>query len=591
MADIYTIEVIDRATTPAKRVEAALRNVARAAIVGDKALRSGDAAQIKAARGAERLASSALRAARAQHALAGGARKASSQLGIMGVTLGNLAARGIEMGIRGMIGLGQSVFTTADHVGRMKMAFKGMLGSAELADAEIKTGTKFAKDYGLSIATTLDQLRQFAAFDFSAGQRVALLKMMGDMRAIGMSAEQVERSMLQIGQIQTKGKLQGEELIVLAENGINIAKVYDNLGRRLGKTREQIIKMQKAGQLKSGDALNAVAESILMTAGSSKLGEAGEKAAASTAGGVAGKIGATLEEAFRTSVERAEPDLVRGLNAILKGVGGAQATTLTDALTNAIKSVGSMLEQIGPKLPGFIDSINKIATVLGAVADKFNLLSGLFKLVTGDAAGGAADIMSTTSKSTRDSAMSITGDTRGLVQLGGIIWDNLFSSGEEQGSQFAAGLANGIANAANGPAAAAAAMAAGTVDASAAAAGIRSPSTLMHEQGQMLDAGVARGIEADQQLAFSAATELADGSVMAAEKALVPPPTASLARAGELAGAASAAASSGGRATIGDISVVIQLQGGGEQAVPAIRSYFETDFVALLERHLEGVGA
>src|SRR5688572_21338715 len=420
MSDIYTIETVDHTTGPANAIAASLRNVARAQIRANEAMKAGDFAQQRLMRSAEAAARGELRAARAMKSLemgptfrpsraptaragrAGTRRRGSMSIG--GIAVGGLIAGAALSGIRaatdGIIAFGAAILDTAKHVGSTRAALTGMLGSQAAADEEIANATKLAKQYGLGIADTLDQLRQFAAFGFGKEQRNALTLLAGDMKAIGMNAEQVNRSMAQIGQIQTKGKLQGEELIVLAENGINIEKVYSNLQRRLGKTREEVLKMQKAGKLKSGDALNAIAESIVQTGGSSKLGESGLKAAETTAGGATGRIGAIWEDAFRTAVAAAEPDLVRGLNAIAKGLGGAEGEGLAGAMTSAIKGVSKALEQFGPKLPALVDSLDKIAVALTKLIGMSELFIGTYKLLTGDIGGAGRSFMSAVSPDT-----------------------------------------------------------------------------------------------------------------------------------------------------------------------------------------------
>ncbi len=616
MSDIYTIETVDHTSGPANAIAASLRNVARAQIRANEAFKAGDFAQQKLMRSAEAAARSELRAARAgatlqtkkQPGFFGNVAKgvkSRSGLGIGGVALGGIIAgaalSGIRAAVDGVMALGSAVLETAKHIGSTRAALTGMLGSQKAADEEIASGTKLAKQYGLGIAETLDQMRQFAAFGFGKEQRNALTLLAGDMKALGMNAEQVNRSMSQIGQIQTKGKLQGEELIVLAENGINIDRVYANLGRRLGKTRDQIIAMQKAGKLKSGDALNAIAESIVQTGGSKNLGESGLKAAETTAGGATGRIGALWEDAFRTAVQRAEPDLVRGLNSIAKGLGASEGEGIAGALTSAIKGIGSALEQIGPKLPGWIASIDRMAQAIEGIIRRWDQISGVFSK-TNDAAGAAAK-QAMPGAGVASAGFDFVGNLLGGDSIGEAIkntflaqtpFGDLQKAGAAAGEQMAAGMAMGIQASAGLPAAAAAQMTTDTIGASRDAAGIHSPSKVMADNvGYEMDAGLARGLEEDQQLAFSAAKELADGTIMAAESALAAPAGGGLVRDGERAGASSSKSSSARSVsvTIAPGAVTIQLSGAAADALPSLKGYLETDFIAMLERHLEGVGA
>ena len=104
MADIYTIEAVDHVTDPAKRVEAAMRNVARAAIRADAALKSGDAIGQHLASTMGRVARSELAAARGLQKLAAvqpkvdrSAQGLTKTGAFLASTFGNLAARGISI--------------------------------------------------------------------------------------------------------------------------------------------------------------------------------------------------------------------------------------------------------------------------------------------------------------------------------------------------------------------------------------------------------------------------------------------------------------------------------------------------------------
>src|SRR5690606_23917083 len=99
--------------------------------------------------------------------------------------------------------------------------------------------------------------------------------------------DEVNRIWAQLGQIQAKGRLQGEELTTLAESGVSTGLVLSALSKQLGKTTGEVQKLISAGQVGSGDALNAIGAAILTKTGTRQFGQAGEQMATSTLSGMA----------------------------------------------------------------------------------------------------------------------------------------------------------------------------------------------------------------------------------------------------------------------------------------------------------------
>ena len=127
--------------------------------------------------------------------------------------------------------------------------------------------------------------------------------------------------------------------------------------------------------------------------------------------------------------------------------------------------------------------------------------------------------------------------------------------------------------------------------------GIQSPSTVFAEQGRFIDEGLAMGIEDHQDLAFASAETMADGVVAEAEMAAMVGSgvnQTAMANVGTAAGNALAATpGTSGGGSVGSVNVTINVDGSKDTqtTMQAIRSFFDTDFAALLERQLEGSGA
>lgn len=597
---------VDRLTASLKRLERAQTAADRAAVSGQRRSRPRRPGDAPGARGTrERKVSY---------------RETTSGFKAMGV------AASVTAGVIGGL-LAKKVYELTQLAGSSRLAFANMFGSERAGNAQLEKSIELANKFGLGLGETIGQVQKFSSLGFTPEQSEALIGMGGDMRALGRSSEEVRRIFLQLSQISAKGKLQGEELIVLAENGINLGAVYDRLGKKLGKTREEIIKMQGAGELKSAPALNSIAEVILATVGKSKLGEAGEEAAAKTIGGIVGKIGTKLETGLFRAVQRAEPGLVRGMASIMNGLAGTNGKGVEDAVTRFLEGLGTQLERIGPMLPGladnfsrafgqasgfkatnietFADRLPQIATDLGTIAGQFaSIVSWAAKLAkyaeffsfTGGGLGGATT--SGPSKAFQDDSGKIDpmltyGEMAGKYKGGAYGDKNMsFRSGAELGENVATGLAFGI-NANMSIAVDAAKNMARSVDAaSRQELDIHSPSGRFYDQGESSTEGLAFGMLDSSDVSIASARSVARGTIDASARALQSQSSGYGALTGAAADSFSGGTDSGARSisiSIGDI--VIQGQSDPSQAGKAVLRSLELELADLLERHMQGAGA
>jgi tape measure domain-containing protein len=121
---------------------------------------------------------------------------------------------------------------------------------------------------------TVKSFQKLLAAQFEIGKAKELIRMGADLQVIGASGEEVQRVLLAITQIKSKGKLQAQEMLQLQEAGVSAELVYDALGKRLGKTRQELAKLQEAGKIDAATGLEAILEAVRHKTGTSKAGDA-----------------------------------------------------------------------------------------------------------------------------------------------------------------------------------------------------------------------------------------------------------------------------------------------------------------------------
>lgn len=602
MADVYTIRAEDGVSGPAQKMVSAYARVALSAQSVANAMLTGDKVAVQSARSIDQWARAELTAAKAAVSAGAAASKlapkvekvaavakgATTNTKGFSYSLNGLATAASNAAFNlagklasGLFDVGKELYDTAALASRTKLGFKTLFGGVEEGEAATKKAIELSRKYGISIEAVTGAMTMFKGANFDMPQIEGLIKLGADMKALGGTPERIESAFLAFRKIQSQGYLQGDELNMLSEAGISVDSIYTSLEKTLGKTREQIVKMQSARQLQAGDVLNAVAASILSTAGSSKFGEAGEKAANETIDGITGRLKSNLGADVFEAVGAAEPALVKGLQAVLGGTLGADGSSVKDQLTLALNRVGKGLEDFAPKIPALVDSLSKIATLLGQIVDRF---------LNPDKGVAAVGRLGFSEDSVAGQVLGFNGDKLAGILQG--IWDSATKGRGDpyaRGKEWSEGVANGITAGAPSVGAAAGTAAQGVIDAHRDVTKTRSPSRVGFELGENWTDGVALGIDEQADIAARASATVADQVVAETSGALGA--SGGALAAGQAAGDTFNRSASSG-ATIGAVHFDVHLGGGsGGEQVDQLREFVEIEIAALLERAVEGSGA
>lgn len=174
---------------------------------------------------------------------------------------------------------------------RSRIALTSILRDGALAATQFDETRREAQRLGLDVMDTVDSFRGLANAGFDIATARDLVRMSADLQAVTGSAESAKFALRAITQIQMKGRLQAEEVTgQLAEHGVSADEVYRVLGKTLGKTRKEILAMQKAGEITADIAIPAILQAVRNQLGKQKSGEF----AAGIAGGTLGGLGRQL---------------------------------------------------------------------------------------------------------------------------------------------------------------------------------------------------------------------------------------------------------------------------------------------------------
>lgn len=253
------LELIDRATRPVQRIlrlqERLGRTTKKANESASRSLRLAERAGRAYGRTTERLG-------RAQSALRGRVNAANDAIGRQAGRLRTNAA----LMRKGLVGTGRA----AVLAGGMLAAYSGtataaaasflgparqfenfqvqltsLEGSSDRARQAMTWIEGFATSTPLQLEQVVEAYQQMKTFGMDPTNG-SLLALVDTMAASGKGAEHLSGLTLALGKSWTKGKLQGEEIMMLMERGV---PVWDMLAAKTGKNVQQLQEMASAGKL------------------------------------------------------------------------------------------------------------------------------------------------------------------------------------------------------------------------------------------------------------------------------------------------------------------------------------------------------
>lgn len=172
-------------------------------------------------------------------------RAASTAAGFIGGALGLQAVEGVAGNAS------DAIFGFNASLEQSRTSFGVMLGSGQAASDFLQRLQTFAISTPFEFPQLVSAAQRMLAFGFAAGDVIPLLTDIGNVASASPSgfAEGLDRISLALGQMQAKGRVQGDELLQLQEAGVNTGQVFAIMAQQTGKTVPALQKMQQAGKL------------------------------------------------------------------------------------------------------------------------------------------------------------------------------------------------------------------------------------------------------------------------------------------------------------------------------------------------------
>jgi tape measure domain-containing protein len=284
--------------------------------------------------------------------------------GAIGAAAVGMAVSFADFAQRSMLGLQQ----LAKHGASAAKLFDHIRGEAELLGLDVKDTTK--------------QFVKFLALQFDPKMATDFIRMGADLRAFGTADEAIGSVFNAIGKIKAQGKVQGDEFAMLTEAGISAELIYKQLGKTLGKTTAEVVKMQEAGKLSSDIALPAILEAVKVKLNEKELGDMGKKIADSTLGGMTGRLKAQMQNALTDVGLAVEGPLTAAIKPVMQELGAFLKDPATSAaLTSFILDLVDAFQTAMPFIREFISSFS--GGFMEAAPAVFEAMAGALSFMSG----------------------------------------------------------------------------------------------------------------------------------------------------------------------------------------------------------------
>lgn len=166
-----------------------------------------------------------------------------------------------------------------------RQAFGRLAGSKGEGDKWWDTSIGNAMDLGKDVEKTVDAFKSLRAAQFDLGKANELYRMGQDLVTVTGHADAAERAIYAITKIKATGRLQGDELMMLAEAGVSLDMVYGKLEKSLKTNRAGVLRKQTAGQIDQAVAIDAIQSAIADKTHSKKAGDAAQEYSRTTLAG------------------------------------------------------------------------------------------------------------------------------------------------------------------------------------------------------------------------------------------------------------------------------------------------------------------
>jgi tape measure domain-containing protein len=165
---------------------------------------------------------------------------------------------GVQQTFNALVSSAQGLIGFNAQLEKSEMGWKTMLGSAEAAKGMLLELQEFAAKTPFNFPEVEAGARRLLAMGFAAKDVLPVMKDISNVTA-GMSLgnEGIRRITVALGQMNSKGRAAGEEIMQLTEAGVSASEILEIMAKNTGKTVAQLQKLKEEGKLSADEFIKA----------------------------------------------------------------------------------------------------------------------------------------------------------------------------------------------------------------------------------------------------------------------------------------------------------------------------------------------
>lgn len=260
-----------------------------------------------------------------------------------------------------LVAAGAAAVQSAASMEMLNAEFTTLLGDGDKAAAMLESLAKAAAKTPFALEDLSQASKTMLAFGLSADEVLPNLQMLGDVA--GGNSEKLKSLTLAFSQIQSTGKLMGQDLLQLINAGFN---PLQTISEKTGETMAELKKRMEQGAVSAGE----VSDAFKTATSEGGLFFGGMERASQT---FSGRL-STLKDDMTAVARQFGEVMLPALSDMLNVVSGIvqSFSNFDDATKETIIKVGLMVAAIGPLIAGF----GKLLVLIPELVTAIKLLTG-----------------------------------------------------------------------------------------------------------------------------------------------------------------------------------------------------------------------
>lgn len=162
------------------------------------------------------------------------------------------------LGAKGVYAFGKFALEVGSFREDTMVTLDALTGSAAAAEQVYKSARAMAATTPFATKDVIEQYKQLMALGFKQAELERTFKAIGSLAAVRGDPQIMGQLTLAMGQIRAAGRLMGGELLQLQNAGLGKMDIFEAIAKKMGKSIDEVRKMQEAGKIESETAIDAI---------------------------------------------------------------------------------------------------------------------------------------------------------------------------------------------------------------------------------------------------------------------------------------------------------------------------------------------